>query len=47
MYWVWQVSEQKGARVLCMAPLQMGQFSRSASAGSSCIGSLRFVMVLC
>ena len=33
-------------RVLSMGPLQMGQSSRSASAGSSCIGSLRFVMVL-
>lgn len=29
-----------------MGPLQMGQFSRSALAGSCCIGSLRFVMVL-
>lgn len=45
MYSVRQGLEQNSCLSLSWV-LQMGQFSRSALAGSCCIGSLRFVMVL-
>ena len=45
MYSVRQGLEQNSCSSLSWV-LQIGQFSRSALAGSSCIGSLRFAMVL-